>query len=481
MYDVTIIGGGVVGAMTARELSRFNLKICILEKENDVAMGSTKANSAIIHAGFDAKEGSLKALLNVRGSELMPNICRELNVDYKNNGALVVGYNDDDKKVLEVLKVRGDVNGVKDLEVIGQEKLRCLEPNISKDATCALFAPTSAIICPYDLTIAAIGNAMDNGADLMLNFKVSSITSTDGGFIISSASNDSVKSKTVVNAAGLYADEIAAMVGDNSFKITPRQGEYMLMDKEQGGQVSHTIFTAPSEMGKGILVSPTVDGNLLLGPTAVNKTDKEDKNTTQDGISTVRTKAADMVEGIDYRSVITSFSGLRAVGDTGDFIINSPVPGFINAAGIESPGLSASPAIAKYVADLLAKSGISFSPNESYAAVRKSYKHFINLPDDEKNEIIKKDSSFGKICCRCENITEGEILHALRANPKPTDLDGIKRRTRAQMGRCQGGFCSPQIMKLISDELKIPLESVTKNGGESFVVSHKIKEATENA
>ncbi len=480
MYDVAIIGGGVVGAMTARELSRFNLKICILEKENDVAMGSTKANSAIVHAGFDAKEGSLKAQLNVRGSELMPQICHELSVDYKNNGALVIGYNDTDKTALEELKDRGIKNGVKGLEVIGQAKLRSLEPNISDDATCALFAPTSAIICPYDLTIAAIGNAMDNGADLKLNFNVLSIKKTISSFIITAENGDSIKAKTVVNAAGLYTDEIAKLIGDTSFIIAPRQGEYMLMDKEQGGLVTHTIFTAPTEMGKGILISPTVDGNLIIGPTAVNINDKTNKNTTPDGISSVRTKSQNMVKNIDYRSVITSFTGLRAAGDTGDFIINAPIPGFINVAGIESPGLSASPAIAEYVTELLAKNGLKFSTNKKYVPTRKSYKHFMELSDEQKNEIIKNDPSFGKICCRCENVTEGEILYALRANPKPTDLDGIKRRTRAQMGRCQGGFCSPHIMKLISDELNIPLESITKNGKNSYIVSHKIKEATKN-
>ncbi len=480
MYDVAIIGGGVVGAMTARELSRFNFKICILEKENDVAMGSTKANSAIVHAGFDAKEGSLKAQLNVRGAELMPEICRELNVDYKNNGALVIGYNEDDRKALEKLRDRGIKNGVKGLEIVDQTKLRCLEPNIADSATCALFAPTSAIICPYDLTIAAIGNAMDNGTELKLNFNVTSIKKSNNVYIITAEDGENIKAKTIINTAGLYTDEIAKLIGDTSFTITPRQGEYMLMDKEQGGLVTHTIFTAPTEMGKGILVSPTVDGNLIVGPTAVNINDKTNKSTTADGVTSVRTKSQDMVKGIDYRSVITSFAGLRAAGDTGDFIINTPIPGFINVAGIESPGLSASPAIAKYVAELLAKNGLKFSTNKKYVSTRPSYKHFMELPDDQKNEIIKKDPSFGKICCRCENVTEGEILYALRANPKPTDLDGIKRRTRAQMGRCQGGFCSPHIMKLIADELNIPLESITKNGKNSYIVSHKIKEATEN-
>jgi len=481
MYDVTIIGSGVIGAMTARKLSHYDLKICIVEKESDVAMGATKANSAIVHAGFDAAEGSLKARLNVQGSEMMPEICRQLDVDYKNNGALVIGYTESDKKQLEELLSRGITNGVKSLELIDRKRLSELEPNISEKAICALYAPTSGIVCPYDLTVAAIGNAMDNGTHLELNFAVTKIEKTNDRYRITSSQNKTIDTRIIINAAGLYTDKIAKLAGDNSFTVTPRKGEYMLMDKEQGNLVSHTIFTAPTPMGKGILVSPTVDGNLILGPTAVNMEDKENKQTTAEGISNVKENAANMVNGINFGSVITSFCGLRAAGDTGDFIINMPVSGFVNAAGIESPGLSASPAIAEYIVELLEKAGEKFEPKSDFVETRRSFKHFSQLSDDEKNEIIKKDHSFGTIVCRCENITEGEILYALRANPKAHDLDGVKRRTRAQMGRCQGGFCSPAIMKLISREMNIPLEDVTKNGGNSKVVFTKLKEDRENA
>lgn len=481
MYDVLIIGSGVVGAMCARAFSRFDLSVCIAEREGDVAMGATKANSAIVHAGFDAPEGSLKAKLNVRGAEMMPKVCSDLNVDYKNNGALVIGYTDDDRTQLEELYARGVKNGVKGLEVIDTAKLHSLEPNISEAATCALYAPTSSIVCPYDLTIAAIGNAMDNGAELKLNFEVCAIEKVSDSYRVTATSGEVVEAKIVINAAGLYSDEIAKMAGDSSFKVTPRQGEYMLLDKEQGGAVTHTIFTAPTKMGKGILVSPTVDGNLLLGPTAVNTIDKEDKKTTAKGMAKVRENAAKMVNGIDFRSVITSFCGLRAAGDTGDFIITMPQKGFVNAAGIESPGLSASPAIAEYVLDLVKDAGYTLTEKSNFVEKRQSFKHFSRLSDDEKNAIIKNDPSFGTIVCRCENISEGEIRYALRANPRAHDLDGIKRRTRAQMGRCQGGFCSPTIMKIISEEINIPLEEVTKCGGNSRVVFHKLKEDGQNA
>ena len=481
MYDVVVIGAGVVGAMTARELSKYNMKICVVERENDIAMGATKANSAIVHAGFDAKSGTLKAKLNVLGSEMMEKICEDLSVSYINNGSLVIGYSEDDLKRLEELMANGIKNGVKSLKVIDQKELRRLEPNISKKAICALYAPTGAIVCPYELTEACIGNAMDNGAELKLKFSVSAISKNQDSYEIVSEKGDKIKTRLVINAAGIYSDKIATMIDDNSFSVHARSGEYMLLDKECGDTVSHTIFTLPTKMGKGILVSPTVDGNLLLGPTSIDIPDKEDKKTTSDGMRVVTEKAGEMAEGIDMRMVITSFTGLRAVGDTGDFIINMADKGFVNIAGIESPGLSASPAIAQYVIELLKESGEELVEKEEYISKRKSYKNFKNWSIEKKNEIIKQDATFGNIICRCECISEGEILHAIRTNPKPNDLDGVKRRTRAQMGRCQGGFCSPYITKLLAEEKGIAIEEVTKKGKNSYILTGKTKEDKNNA
>lgn len=475
MYDVAIIGAGVVGGMIARELSAYNLKICILEKENDVAMGATKANSAIVHAGFDAKEGSLKAKLNVKGSEMMKKVTDELGVKYKNNGSLVIGFNDEDRKTIEELKIRGDKNGVKNLAVLEKDEIKKLEPSISDNVICALYAPTGAIVCPYELAVAAVGNAMDNGAELKTEFGVSSIKETDGGYEIFSG-NDSVKARIVINSAGLYSDEIAKMVGDDSFKITPRKGEYILLDRECGNLVSHTIFRTPSKMGKGILVSPTVDGNLLTGPTSVDIEDKEDKTTTSEGFAKIIEEANENVNGVPFNKTITSFCGLRAAGDTGDFIINSPKKGFINVAGIESPGLSASPAIAVMVREMIEQSGETLTKNENYNPLRKPMHGFKEATIQEKNEIIKKDKAFGRIICRCESVTEGEILEAIRTNPKPKDLDGVKRRTRAQMGRCQGGFCSPYIIKLLAKEMGVSCEEITKSGRKSKVITGRTKE-----
>ena len=475
MFDVAIIGAGVVGGMIARTLARYQLKIVILEKGHDVATGATAANSAIVHAGFDAKEGSLKAKLNVRGSELMSQVCRELGVKYKNNGSLVIGFGEEDKAHLETLYKRGVANGVKNLKLLNAEELHALEPNVSPDATCALHAPTGAIVCPYELTFAAVGNAMDNGAELLLESEVTAIQPTENGYKIT-AGGKQMEAKYVVNAAGLYSDAIAKMVGDDSFTVHPRRGEYILLDKEIGALVSHTIFRTPTKMGKGILVSPTVDGNLLTGPTSEDMEDKDDKSTTPEGLARVMKGAGESVEGIRFGASITSFCGLRAVGSTGDFIINNPRHGFVNVAGIESPGLSSAPAIAEYVADLLAQDGLALEKNPSYNPRREALHAFREMSMEEKNAVIAKDPAYGRVICRCETVTEGEILHAIRTNPKPRDLDGVKRRTRAQMGRCQGGFCSPYIVELLAREMNVPYEAVTKFGGGSVVNFGRTKE-----
>lgn len=476
MYDVIVIGAGVIGGMIARKLAAYDLNVCIVEKQNDVAMGATKANSAIVHAGFDAKVGSLKALLNVRGSEMMPQVTKELGVKYINNGSLVIGFNDTDRATIEELLERGKTNNVKDLRILEQDELKKLEPSISDNVTCALYAPTGAITCPYELTIAAIGNAMDNGVALKLNFEVAEIKEADGLYELVSADGQSVKAKYVINSAGMYSDKIAQMVGDDSFDVHPRRGEYILLDRECGDLVSHTIFRTPTKMGKGILISPTVDGNLLLGPTSVDMEDKEDKSTTAGGFDDIIRQAKENVDGIPFGKTITSFCGLRAVGSTGDFIIKSDKPGFITLAGMESPGLSAAPAVAEYVADMLKEQGLELVEKADYNPIRKPQHAFHEASIEEKNEIIRQDSSYGKIVCRCETITEGEILAAIRTNPGARDLDGVKRRTRAQMGRCQGGFCGPQIVELLARELGINYEDVTKSGKGSYVNIGKTKE-----
>lgn len=468
MFDFVIIGAGVIGGMVARELSRYTESVCILDKNTDVAMGATRANSAIVHAGFDAKEGSLKAKLNVRGSQMMEKVAKELGVKYRRNGSLVVGFSDDDKQTLLALFERGVKNGVEGLSVIDRDEIKKLEPAIGDGVTCALRAETGAIICPYELCMAAVGNAMDNGAELKLGFKVESIKEDSGIFTVCSDS-DEVQGRCVINCAGVYADEVSMLVGDDSFSIRPRRGEYMLLDKECGELVGHTVFRCPSKMGKGVLVTPTVDGNLLLGPTAEDIDDKENTATSTEGLARVKKLASEQVSGINFGKVITSFTGLRATGSTGDFIINSPKHGFINVAGIESPGLTSAPAIGEYVADMTRSMGLLGEKRADFNPIRRPAHYFRELSVEEKNEIIKKAPEYAHVVCRCETVTAGEIIEAIRTNPRPTDIDGIKRRTRASMGRCQGGFCTPYMAEILAREMSVDVTDITKFGGKSYL------------
>lgn len=479
MYDVAIIGAGVIGALTARELSRYNLKCVVLEKENDVAMGTSKANSAIVHAGFDAKEGSKKAYFNVKGSEMMEKVASELGVKYIRNSSLVLAFDDEDMKTVEELYERGVKNGVKGLFILNREELIKVEPNIGDDAVGALHATTGAIICPYGLAIAAMGNAMDNGCELKTNFNVKNIEKGEGKYIIAS-DNETVEASFVVNAAGLFADELNKKLEDSAFSTHPRKGEYFVMDKAQGSLVKSTVFVTPSAKGKGILVSPTVDGNLLLGPTADDIEDKTDIETTDEGAAKIRSQAMRSVKGIDMRKVITSFAGLRAVGNTGDFEITAK-DNYVAAMGIESPGLSASPAIAEHIAELLFGMGLKKEENKDFNPVRRPMDFFKALSKDEKNALIKERPSYGRIVCRCEEITEGEIIDALTLNPRAKDLDGVKRRTRSGMGRCQGGFCSPSVTELIAKISGVAYEDVTKTGEGSGINFERTKGGVKNA
>lgn len=474
MFEFAVIGAGVIGGMVARELTKYTESVCILEKGNDVALGATRANSAIVHAGYDAYVGSLKAKMNVRGSKMMAEVCRQLGVKYKNNGSLVVGFNDEDEQTLLGLCERGKTNGVDGVRVIYRDEILKLEPNIGDEVTVALHAPTGAIVCPYELCMASVGNAMDNGASLKTSFKVTKIENIDGGYRVYS-DGDYIDAKWVINCAGLYSDEISAMVGVDSFTIRPRRGEYMLLDREVGGHITHTVFRCPSKMGKGVLVSPTVDGNLLVGPTAEDIDDKEDTKTTAAGLAKVRALASAQVARIDFSKVITSFTGLRATGSTGDFVINIPKAGFVNVGGIESPGLSSAPAIAEYVVELLSEAGYKAEARSDFNGTRRPMHFFSHLSVEEKNALIKERPEYAHVICRCETITEGEILDAIRTNPRPTDVDGIKRRTRASMGRCQGGFCTPYIIELLASEMSVDYTAVTKFGGNSYINFGKTK------
>lgn len=472
--DVIIIGAGVTGSAIARELSRYNLDVCVIEKESDLCEGTSKANSGIVHSGFDAKPGTKKAYFNVLGSKKMEELSKELDFPYKKNGSIVVGFSKEDLPKLEELKARGIENGVEGIEILTGEEIRQKEPNLSKDVAYALYAPTGGIVCPFNLTIALAENANTNGVAFKFNTCVESIEKKEDTFIIHTSHGDE-EARVVINAAGVYADKIHNLVCEDKLEIQARKGEYCLYDKNVGNLVTSTIFQLPSDKGKGVLVTPTVHGNLLLGPTALDILDKEDISTTQSGLALLQKTASKSIESVPYRSVITSFAGLRAhLKDHDDFIIGeSSVKGFIDVAGIESPGLSCAPAIGAYVADLVSKK-LNASEKENFIATRKSIPNMAHASTAEKEKLVKENPLYANIICRCEIVSEGEIVDAIHRPLGATTLDGIKRRTRAGMGRCQSGFCSPKVIEILARELHTDMTSITKHGkGSEFVFDHK--------
>ncbi len=475
MFDVVVVGGGVIGGAVLRELTKYRLRVCLLEKENDVAMGASKANSGIVHAGFDAPENSLKALFNAMGNNMMPEYTKELGVKYVNNGSLVVAFSHKEMSTLSMLKERGEKNGVKGLELLSKFGLKMMEPNVSDKAVGALYAPTGGIVCPYELTIAQIGNAMDNGAKLFCNFEVVKAEKTEKGFVLTSTKGERIEGKLIINCAGLGAERIAKLFGDESIRIGARKGEYLLLDRESGDFVSHTLFFAPTKAGKGILLSQTVDNNIILGPTAEEGNDSVD--TSAKGMGEVLTKAREMCPNVPSYNVITSFAGVRAFSDRHDFIIeeSKSVKGLIHCAGIESPGLTSAPAIGKYVVETLVGDMFDLQENKNFNGVRQPDYFFKNLSVEEQNKLIERIPAYGKIVCRCERITEGEIVRAIKENPPARDIDGIKRRTRSGMGRCQGGFCQPHVAEILARELGISFEEVTKKGKGSELVMEVTK------
>ena len=480
MYDVVIIGAGVSGAAAARALSRYDLDICVVEKEEDVCCGTSKANSAIVHAGYDAKPGSLMAKLNVQGNKMMPGVAEELDVPFKRCGSLVVCREEEDIEMLKKLYEQGIANGVEGMKILDREEAHACEPNLADDVTAALWAPDAGIICPFLLNIAYAENACENGVEFRFNTEVKDIEKLENGYRLATENGTErgfLETKVVVNAAGVYADRFHNMVSGKKIHITQRRGEYCLLDKTAGNLVSHTIFQLPGKYGKGVLVTPTVHGNLLIGPTAIDQEEKEATATTREGLDQVIQKSAMSVKNIPVRQVITSFAGLRAHEDGGEFIIQEleDAKGFVDCAGIESPGLASSPAVGEYVKDIV--TGILKPEKKSeYRAVRKGIPDPKTLSREEYNALIRKNPAYGNIICRCENVTEGEILDAIHRPLGATSLDGVKRRTRAGMGRCQSGFCSPRVMEILARELDTEMPLVTKCGGDSRLIVGKNKE-----
>ena len=481
MKDVIIIGAGVTGCAIARELSRYDLDVLVLEREEDVCCGTSKANSAIVHAGFDAVPGTWKARLNVEGNRMMDALSEELDFPFRRNGSLVLCFSEDQIGGLEELYQRGIANGVPGLRIVKGEEIHQIEPNLSPDVYAMLYAPTGGIVCPFKMTIALAENAFENGVNFRFQTEVKKITpipfsekkdsKMPGGYRVRTVDAE-YECRAVVNAAGVYADVFNNMVSSIPLHITPRRGEYILMDKKAGNFVSHTIFQQPTRLGKGILVTPTIHGNLLAGPTAEDINDREATNTTAAGLSQVMEKARISASRIPLNMAITSFCGLRACEEKGDFVLGEAedAPGFFNAAGIDSPGLSSAPAIGVMLAGQIAGT-LHASRKEIFHERRKDIPCIANSTPEEIAALIASDPAYGNVICRCETVTEGEIVNAIRRPLGARSLDGVKRRTRAGMGRCQSGFCSPKVMEILSRELGVSPLTLTKSGGSSFLLS----------
>lgn len=480
MYDVAVIGAGIIGCSISRTLSRYKIDTVLIEKEPDVADCTTKANSAIVHAGYDAKPGTLKARLNALGNPMYDKLCEELDVPFKRVGSLVLAFNEEDMETINKLYVQGVINGISGMEIWNREKVLDMEPKVSKDAVGGLYAATCGVVGPWELAIAQAENAAENGVEVLLNSEVKDIKKQDSGYRIYMPGR-TIDARYVINCAGLHADSINNMISAESFRISPRRGEYNIFDKSAGDLVKTVVFPCPSKLGKGILVSPTVHGNLLIGPNAEDLYDKEAFETTSGGLQIIMEGAKRSVPDLPYGLIITGFSGLRARCERDDFIIEEAVgaKGFINVAGIESPGLTSSPAIAEYVVELLKEICGGLEEKEAFNPRRRKLVRFNQLSEAERKELIKKDPRYGRIICRCETVTEGEIVDAIHRKVGATTLDGVKRRVRPGSGRCQGGFCGPRVMEILARELGKDIKDVVKDKNGSYILNHPTKENRE--
>ena len=461
-FDVVVVGAGIAGCTAARELARYDLSICVLEAGNDIACGATRANSAIVHAGFDPLPGTLKARFNVEGSKAYPRWCDELGVQFCRNGSMVLAFDDEGRLKLEELVRRADANGVEGVRIVPGNRAREMEPNVSPEAACALVAPTGGIVDPYGFAFAAAENACGNGVRFLFNHRVERIARADGGFNIEAA-GERFFARAVVNAAGLFADELNNMVSGERFFITPRRGEYYLYDTEYATTFEHTMFQVPGPLGKGVLVTSTIHGNMLIGPNSVSQASKTDLSTTQEGLADIVERARRTWPAASLRGAITNFAGLRAAGESGDFVIGeaADAPGFFNIACFESPGLTSAPAVATFIASQVA-ARLGAGGNPSFNPRRAPQLPFTAMTDEQRERAIASDPAFGHVVCRCCEVTEAEVVRALHGPLPVLSLDAIKWRTGATMGRCHGGFCSPELVEIMSRELGCAPDAIDK-------------------
>ncbi len=476
MFDVVVIGAGVVGSLVARKLSSYQLSIAVLEKEPDVGNVTTMANSAIVHSGYDPVPGTLKAKLNVLGNKMFDKLCEELDVEMERIGSLTVALYDEQLPLLNKLAERSAQNGV-EVKILSAEETLKLEPHLNPQVKGSLLAPTAGIVNPFTLSVHAMENAVDNGVKLFLNEKVVNINKKSDFYSINCESGNTYEAKVVINAAGVYSDEIHKMVEPIDYSITPRKGEYFILDHYTDDLVKHTIFPLPSEKGKGILVTPSIGGTYLIGPSAEAMPSKDDVSTDKQTLDEIRRQALDMVPSIPFNQVIRTFAGTRPTPSTHDFVIGYAKCDnhFINLSGIESPGLVSSPAIAEYVVDEYVSKVLNLKPNANFNPNVKKRPNLAKMSVKEKQEFIKKNPEYGQIICNCEKVSLGEILFEMNTSVPPTTIKAVKKRTRAGFGKCQGGFCQPLVIKLISEKFNIPLNKVLFQKAGSFVVPYKVK------
>ena len=475
MLDVIVIGAGVMGAAVSRELSKYKLNIMVLDKENDVSNGTSKANSAIVHAGYDAKEGTLMAKYNVLGAGMYESLCKEIGAPYKNVGSYVLAFSEEERKHIEKLYQRGLTNGVPQMEILEKDEILRREPNINKNVVAALYAGSAGIVGPWEFTIKLLENAALNGTEVLVDAEVSNIEKLQDGYKVILKDGRSFETKVVINAAGVYADKINDMVSKNHFDIHPRIGEYYVLDKVQGKLTNSVLFQCPTIMGKGILVTKTVHGNIMIGPTAEDVESKDYVGTTTHGLDDIRRQAEKTISGINYRDSIRNFTGIRAESSTGDFIIGevSDAPNFFNIAGTKSPGLSSAPAIGVDVAKMVVEK-LGAVKKEDFKQ-NKPQIHFIELSPEEKAEVIKKDPRYGRIICRCESITEGEIVDVIHRMVGARTVDGVKKRCRPGTGRCQGGFCGPRVQEILARELGKELNEIVLDKKGAYILTTETK------
>jgi glycerol-3-phosphate dehydrogenase len=466
-WDVCIVGGGVCGCAVARELSRFRLRILLLERGDDVANGATKANSGIVHGAYSSPHGTLKAALCAAGNRMYPRLDRELGFGFRRTGALVVAFSEAEHRTLRELAGNGAANGDDGLEVLDGAAVRALEPRLSGEVTGALLCPSVGVTSPYEMAIALAENAVANGVELRLASEVTAITRRDGfdggPLFVLTAGGAEVTARFVVNAAGIYSHRVAAFVGEAGFTIRPRQGQYLLLEKGTGAAVSRVIFQVPTARGKGILVTSTYHGNLMIGPNANDIDDPEDEGTTLPDLGRIVETARRSLPDFDLRQVLTTYAGVRAISDRKDFIADeAPVPRFVTLGGIDSPGLTSSPALAERVRDILERAGLQLEANPAFEPQRRPIIVPKSLSDREVVPLLEAPGP-GRIVCRCERVSEGEILDALSRGLPVRSIDAVKRRTRAGMGKCQGRFCRPRVAALLARENRLDAATLVRD------------------